>query len=281
MITFARDNTLLNLQNMKRKQLAGSFSVLLFTAVILCFIITNAKIYHVDKEDIIAVNGVSLKYHVLGSTADAPVILLHGNGGTHKHLATLAQQLDSAGYLVYSIDSRGQGDNEPLQEYHYKDMAEDVYCFAKALKLTKPAVFGWSDGGIVALQTEILHPNTFSLIVASGANVTTDGINDFDAFAAQFQQYDSLGNLIEPEPLVKMMLTEPNISAQELHTIQCPTLIVAGQLDLVALEHTQYIASCIPNSTTLILEGETHGSHILNNPKMGNIMLDYMRQYEY
>ena len=59
MITFAQDNTLLNLQNMKRKQLAGSFSVLLFTAVILCFIMTNAKIYHVDKEDIIAVNGVS------------------------------------------------------------------------------------------------------------------------------------------------------------------------------------------------------------------------------
>jgi pimeloyl-ACP methyl ester carboxylesterase len=183
--------------------------------------------------------------------------------------------------MVYALDSRGQGANGRLNEYHYKDMAEDVYCFAKALKLAKPAVFGWSDGGIVALQTEILHPNTFSLIVASGANVTTDGIIDFDAFAAQFQQYDSLGNLIEPEPLVKMMLTEPNISAKELHTIQCPTLIVAGQLDLVALEHTQYIASCIPNSTTLILEGETHGSHILNNPKMGNIMLDYIKQHGY
>ena len=249
-----------------------------------CVVLVLVMISCADKTyssytDTAQVNGVSLFYAAEGS--GKPVILLHGNGGSHNDLETTQRELAQAGYMVYALDSRGQGANARLEEYHYKDMAEDVYCFAKALKLTKPAVFGWSDGGIVALQTEILHPNTFSLIVASGANVTTDGIIDFDAFAAQFQQYDSLGNLIEPEPLVKMMLTEPNISAKELHTIQCPTLIVAGQLDLVALEHTQYIASCIPNSTTLILEGETHGSHILNNPKMGNIMLDYIKQHGY
>lgn len=266
---------------MKRKQLLGSLSIFIFTVVIVSVIIVNIKVYHMDEVRVLDVNGVSLTYHALGNTMSKPVILLHGNGGSHEQLTTLAQQLDSAGYLVYSIDSRGQGANAPLTEYHYKDMAEDVYCFAKHLKLNKPAVFGWSDGGIVALQTEILHPNTFSLIVASGANVTTDGIVDFDAFAAQFQQYDSLGNLIEPEPLVKMMLTEPNITKEQLHTIMCPTMIVAGQFDLVAPEHTQYIASCIDNSTMLILEGETHGSHILNNPKMGNVMLDYMKQNRY
>ena len=62
-----------------------------------------------------------------------PDVLVHGNGGNHKVFHTESQQLVDAGYQVYALDSRGQGENAPLDEYHYDDMAEDVYQFINKL----------------------------------------------------------------------------------------------------------------------------------------------------
>ncbi|MGN1239920.1 MAG: alpha/beta fold hydrolase [Paludibacteraceae bacterium] len=232
---------------------------------------------HVEQLRTIEVNGVSLVYQRVGRLSGQPVVLLHGNGGSHEHLSVMAQQLDSAGYLVYAPDSRGQGANAPLDEYHYADMAEDVYAFCQALGIEKPAVFGWSDGGIIALLTEVLHPGTFSAIAVSGANITPDGIVGFEEMRRALTT-DSLGNPMEPAPLHKMMLTEPHITPAELGTIACPTLVVAGEHDLILEEQTRLIARSIPHGSLLILRGEDHGSHIWQNPKMGRILLDYLGQ---
>ena len=227
-----------------------------------------------DKEDIIAVNGVSLKYHVLGSTADAPVILLHGNGGTHKHLATLAQQLDSAGYLVYSIDSRGQGDNEPLQEYHYKDMAADVYEFIKLKGLEKPAVFGFSDGGIIALQLEVMYPGTLGAIATGGANIFAPG-------ALEQSFIDRLYEDENPSPLKKMLMYEPTMTADDMQTIQAPSLIISGENDIILPEHTRLIGENIPDGEVVILPGEDHGSYIKRSYKVGDLILDFFKRIGY
>ena len=62
----------------------------------------------------IEVNGVSLYYAVAGE--GKPVVLVHGNGGSHTAFTVEMQQLVDAGYQVYALDSRGQGANEPLDE---------------------------------------------------------------------------------------------------------------------------------------------------------------------
>lgn len=256
---------------------------ILIVAVVVV-IVTGGMLYwathrHVEQLKTIEVNGVSLVYQRVGRLSGQPVVLLHGNGGSHEHLSVMAQQLDSAGYLVYAIDSRGQGANAPLEEYHYADMAEDVYAFCQALGIEQPAVFGWSDGGIVALLTEVLHPGTFRAIAVSGANITPNGIVGFEDIYRALTT-DSLGNAIVPAPLHKMMLTEPHITPAELGTIACPTLVVAGEHDLILEEQTRLIARSIPHGSLLILRGEDHGSHIWQDPKMGRVLLDYLGQVQ-
>lgn len=257
------------------------FAPILIVAVVVVMV-TGGMLYwathrHVEQLKTIEVNGVSLVYQRVGRLSGQPVVLLHGNGGCHEHLSVMAQQLDSAGYLVYALDSRGQGANAPLQEYHYADMAEDVYAFCQALGIEQPVVFGWSDGGIVALLTEVLHPGTFRAIAVSGANITPEGIVGFEEMRRALTT-DSLGNAIVPAPLHKMMLTEPHITPAELGTIACPTLVVAGEHDLILEEQTRLIARSIPHGSLLILRGEDHGSHIWQNPKMGRVLLDYIGQ---
>ena len=254
---------------------AAVFTILIGVFMV-CGILYARTHRHIDETTSIHVNGVSLVYQRMGRADAQPVILLHGNGGSHNDLNLMAQQLDSAGYLVYALDSRGQGANAPQTEYHYADMAEDVYAFCRALHIGTPAVFGWSDGGIVALLAEIRHPGLFSAIAVSGANITPEGITGFEEMRRAMTT-DSLGNPVTLAPLMQMMLTEPHISPAELGTIACPALVVAGEHDLIAEEHTRLIAGSIPHSTLLLLAGEDHGSHIWHNPKMGNILIDYFR----
>ena len=221
-----------------------------------------------EATDYVEVNGVKLLYAVRGPVDGKPVVLIHGNGGSHKSLLTQAKQLARAGYRVYSPDSRGQGANPPLDEYHYADMAEDTYQFIKKLELGKPALYGWSDGGIIALMLEISHPGTLACAAISGANLFPDCGDSFEEFKTWIIEQDT--------PITRMMLYEPNIDPESLHAISCPFLVTAGSEDVISVEHTRLIADNIPGSELVILEGETHSSYIKRSPKMARLLLPFL-----
>lgn len=226
-----------------------------------------------EQVSYVEVNSQRLLYVTRGPENGKPVVLLHGNGGSHKSLRTQAMQLARAGYRVYSPDSRGQGANPPLDEYHYADMAEDSYQFIKVLGLDHPAVYGWSDGGILALMLEMSHPGTCGPIVISGANLYPDCGPDFE----EFKQWI----LSEGTPLAMMMLSEPQIDPKDLSAIKCPVLVTAGSEDLISVEHTTLIADSLPDSELEIFQGETHGSFIKKSPKIGRRMLRFFTERGY
>lgn len=263
------------MQNMKDIQQKKYPITLLFVSVALLFM-TVLRSKQVDEIRNIDVNDVNIVYQIKGREHAKPVILLHGNGGEHDHLSVMVDQLDSAGYLVYALDSRGQGANAPLEEYHYVDMAEDVYALIQELDLEKPALFGWSDGGNIALQMEVLHPGTAGAIITTGANIFPEGVET--SFWAEFSKQKELDTIA---PLVKMMLYEPQMTFEDMHNIQCPALIVAGEHDLIDSAHTRTIAENIPHGKLLLLLGEDHGSHVYKSPKMGEVILDYFKEIGY
>ena len=218
------------------------------------------------------INGVDLFYAAEGS--GKPVILLHGNGGSHNDLETTQRELAQAGYMVYALDSRGQGANPRLPEYHYKDMATDVYEFIQQEGLEKPAVFGFSDGGNIALQLEVMYPGTLGAIVTGGANIFVEG-----SLVPEFEKE----LLAQPstEPLVIMLQTEPNMTVEEIKTIGCPALIMSGEHDLILADHTRLIGENIPGGEARIIAGEDHGSYICNSPKLTPLILEFFKQIGY
>ncbi len=264
MITFAN----LNNDTMKKSTL-----LLMMVALLGMF---SCKSSYLSYTATAEVNGQKLFYAVEGRVHGKPVVLLHGNGGSHSDLETTHRQLAQKGYCVYALDSRGQGANLALKEYHYKDMAEDTYQFINLLKLHQPAVFGWSDGGNIALQMEVMHPQTCGVIITSGANITPDNAIDEKLF------HEIFGNdTTKRPPLVEMMYKEPNMTKEDMQSITCPTLICAGEHDLILESHTRMIAENIPNGELCIVPGADHGSHIWHNLKMGTIIMKFLKKKNY
>ena len=230
----------------------------------------NQKMDHRKGFCTVTVNGVTLHYAVKGE--GKPIVLIHGNGEDHSIFSVEIDQLVAAGYRVYAPDSRGHGANEPLPEYHYADMAEDVYEFIRAMGLTKPALYGFSDGGIIGLLLEIRHPGTVGVLAISGTNLSPEGL-----IPSFIEEYSAL-NKERPDPLITLMLTEPQINPEALKSIRIPVLVTAGENDLILRSETEKIAGAIPNSTMIIVENEDHGSYIVNSEIMGNLLIGFLRR---
>lgn len=217
----------------------------------------------------ITVNGMKIFYEQMGS--GRPLLLLHGNGEDHGIFYEAAEILREH-YTVYLPDTRGHGGSGEVEEYHYADMAEDVRDLIQALKLERPFLYGFSDGGIVGLLTAIRYPGLLSGLAVSGANTSPKGIKTCwrRFFAGEYQR--------TKDPKLKLMLREPSISEKELSGIRIPALVTAGSRDMIRRRDTEKIAAAIPESRLHILRGEDHGSYIVHEKKIGEILLEFFQQ---
>ncbi len=214
----------------------------------------------------INVNGINLNYETSGT--GTPLILLHGNGETHKIFDKAIPQLCER-FTVYAIDSRGHGESDNVETFHYDDMKEDVHGFIEKLQLEKPVLYGFSDGGIIGLLLASEYPALLSVLIVSGANTTPSGIRD-----GWLRFFTFLSGKVQ-DPKMDMMLREPNITADMLQRIDVPTLVLAGGHDMVKRSDTEFIAKNIKNSSVRILPMQGHGSYIVHKKKIARLIMDF------
>ena len=215
----------------------------------------------------IQLDGQVLYYEVTGE--GKPLIMLHGNGESHEIFDKAIDVLKEH-YTVYAIDSRGQGLSETPKEYHYKDMAYDVINFIENLHIAKPTLYGFSDGGVIGLMVAILRSDLISKLIVSGTNLSPKGLTH-SAIRAIKKDYKKSGY----NPLIGMMLNEPNISTSELEKISVPTFVTAGSNDMIKPSDTKKICKNIAGSTMKILPGETHSSYIIHSTKIADLIIEF------
>ena len=213
------------------------------------------------------VNDITLYYEKSGK--GNPILLLHGNGESNKIFDILRKQLEEQ-YTVYAIDSRGHGNSSKVKSLDYNSMAEDIIQFIQVLQINQPILYGFSDGGILGLIIASKHPTLLSKLIISGANVTPDGLKRKYIKLFRFIYF------ITKSSNFNLMLTQPNISEEELAKITTETIILAGSKDLIEEKHTKYIAKCIKNSKLQIINGEGHESYVVNTPKLYEILKPYL-----
>lgn len=208
--------------------------------------------------------------HVEVRGSGAPLLLIHGNSGD-LHFFDRNVPLLAARRRVVAMDCRGQGRSArgagPLTLSRMADDAARVIRVLGGGTAAHPEPFdviGFSDGANVAMLLAVRHPELVrSLVLASG---------NLDASGLRFSVRWGLRMLcpavaVTPAParlragrleLLRLMLDPPGITMRDLRSISAPTLVLAGQRDLIRRRHTRMLAGSIPHARLVIVRGGSH-----------------------
>ena len=125
------------------------------------------------------VNGLRMYYEVHGS-ADGkapPLVLLHGGGSTigtsfGKVLPALA-----ATRQVVAFEQQGHGHTADIADrpFTFEQSADDAAALLRHLGIGKADFFGYSNGGHIALEVAIRHPDLVRKLVVESAMFDRDG----------------------------------------------------------------------------------------------------------
>jgi pimeloyl-ACP methyl ester carboxylesterase len=116
-----------------------------------------------------------------------------------------------------------------------------------------------------------------------GANVHPNGIFKLDEFdgvvSPENQEEYNRTSPDAPETLAKkiqkmieIQRTEPDLTSQELATIQCPVLVMAGDDDVIKHAHTAELYESIPLGQLAIVPATSH-KFIKERPALAQLLI--------
>ena len=204
---------------------------------------------------------VDINHYYIEKGTGFPLILLHGNG---EDCGYFVHQMEpfAKHFRVIAIDTRGHGQT-PRGEasFSIRQFAEDLLDFMNLHQIEKAHILGFSDGGNIAMVFALMHPERVEKLILNGANLNASGVKrkvqipiEIGYRIAKIFATKSPAARKNAE-MLGLMVNDPNVKAEEISCIQNPTLVIAGEKDMIKDSHTRLIAKSIPEAMLSIIPG--------------------------
>jgi pimeloyl-ACP methyl ester carboxylesterase len=212
------------------------------------------------------------------------VLLLHGglSQTSHWEEQVLPAIEDDFHPFAYDRTAHGfSGDREGSLHFNYQ--VREAIAYLESVVQEPAHLIGYSDGGIIALLVALERPELVRSIVTLGANFHHSGtlpLPDFDGVvSADDQDEYNRTSPDAPETLaakiykmIDIWRSEPNLAPADLLNIQCPVLVMAGDDDVIAHNHTIELFENIPLGQLAIIPGTSH-QFIKEKPAMAQLLI--------
>ena len=205
---------------------------------------------------------MDIELHCEETGGGEPLVLLHGNGedGTYftHQIAHFSQR-----FRVLALDTRGHG-KSPRGEapFTIRQFARDLLAFLDARGIERAHLLGFSDGGNIALVFALAHPERVGKLVLNGANLNTRGVKrsvqvPIELGYRMARLFAGLSAKARANAeMLGLMVNDPNVAPEELSALAAPTLVIAGENDMIREDHTRLIAERIPNARLAFVPGD-------------------------
>ncbi|MDR1808220.1 MAG: alpha/beta hydrolase [Propionibacteriaceae bacterium] len=257
----------------------------------------------------VQVAGFSVEYETYGSPANPAVFMVHGLYLDHLAMATLANRLTDA-YYVVAHDALGHGRSAKPDSFTLADQANVLNGLIDALKVRSCAVLGESMGSYIAMQAAfqnpahirrliLLAPKAYGPTSSISAYFESQGVDPakltvpalFDGLADVLWCPETLPERrrqIEADMVPAIMLSKAEAAVvatsvsgfdlrAELPQIQAKTLVATGKYDgLNPPEAGREVARLIPGARFELFE---HSGHILKyeeQVKTGDLIRSFL-----
>jgi len=236
------------------------------------------------------------------------IVLVPGLAGGFRLLGPLARIL-ARRFRVISYQLRGEDDCFALRrQFGLADLVEDLVEFMDWHCLESPAVLGVSFGGVVALEFASRCPHRLSQLIIQGAGARFERswlqqvasivlsrypLPTDSPFVNQFFNL-LFGSRQKPGPLFQFVTqqcwqTDQGIMAHRFHlaeqynvsrqlrSIQVPTLILAGDRDLLVSKRSlQELCEGIAHCKLVCLNGSGHLAFVTQRQRVADEINDFL-----
>lgn len=254
---------------------------------ILCILALASCAHHQPTvEDIVVktgyapVNGINLYYEIHGQARKdvRPLVLLPGGGSTIESNYGSFIPLLTGTRQVIAIEEEGHGHTKmTARALTFENSADDVAALLAYLQIKDADIFGFSNGGTVALQMAIRHPEKVHRVVIASGLYRRDGMMKgfFEGMKkASIAQMPAVlleaDRKINPDPQHQQelftidsqrMIHFQDIPDEKIQSIRAPSLVINGDRDVVLPEHALRMAHEIPEASVAILPS-VHGAYV-------------------
>lgn len=222
------------------------------------------------------VNGLKMYYEIYGE--GKPLVLIHGGGSTiQTSFGRIIPELSKHRQIIgLELQAHGRTSDRDT-DISFEQDADDVAVLLKNLGIQKADFFGFSNGGMTAMQIAIRHPEIVNKIIVGSSLYKRSGapeqfweIMKTATLDHMPKQYKDAFSKVAPNPdnlqimhdkCAKRMATFKDWDDDQLKSILSPTLLIIGDADLMTPEHAVEMYRLIPNCQLAIIPGG-HGEYI-------------------
>ena len=218
-----------------------------------------------------------------------PVMLLHGGLSNSDLLLDGIGPILAKRHHVLAFDRRGHGRTADTDAaFHYADMATEAVRVIEKVIGGPGHLVGWSDGGIVALLVALERPDLVHKLVVIGANYHHDGMLPVEpdpdsplvqALASAYIERSPDG----PEHLevvyaktIAMFSSEPTLTTSDIARIRQPTLVIAGDDDVMTLSHTCSLYEALPQGQLAVVPAASHALPVEHPEHLARLTADFL-----
>jgi pimeloyl-ACP methyl ester carboxylesterase len=236
------------------------------------------------------VGGLRIAYATAGK--GAPLVLLHGGWGDHRHWRRQLGGLSSE-FALAAWDTPGcGGSSDPPSDWRMPEYADCLAAWLRTIGIERPHVLGLSWGSAVALELYRRHPQLPSSLVLTGAYAGWAGSLPPEVVAERLERVESeidrpfedwapayipslltdaaprgltdellaIMKDVRPDGTRTMLRAMAECDLRDvLPRIDVPTLLIYGELDVRSPLHVaESMHASIPGSQLVVLPGVGH-----------------------
>jgi pimeloyl-ACP methyl ester carboxylesterase len=222
------------------------------------------------------VNGLRMYYEIHGS--GEPLVLVHGGGSTIETSFGRVIPIFAKTRRVIAIERQAHGRTPDRDSpATFEQDADDVAELLKQIGVKRADIFGFSNGGHVAIEVALRHPTIVRKLILASTNISREGMPpefwkgmENPKFSDMPQIYKDAFLKVNNDPAALMKMFERDSSRmrvfkgwtdEQIRSIKFPTLIANGDHNDIILEHVVRMHRLFPNSRLAILPGN-HGGYM-------------------
>jgi pimeloyl-ACP methyl ester carboxylesterase len=215
-------------------------------------------------------------YEIQGEASAVPLVLLHGGGDTietsfGRLLPALARDRQ-----VIAFEQQGCGRTADIEgrPFSFEQSADDAVALLDYLRIDRADLFGFSNGGSIALHVAMLRPQLVRRLVVITALMKRDWADPQFWESMKNAQLDAMPAVLReaylkvaphPENLESFFYKARNrmrdfrdVPDEMIRTITAPTLVISSDRDVMRPEGAVALFRLLPHAQLAILPGTEH-----------------------